>query len=104
MNAQTEIPLDHPMRAAWEAHKLTDEYRNALRWAIDGEPEHVVGSLWAMFVVGWNAQGSKLEPRTNALRAFVAAAKSWHDFHHGSKDIQCDALCECIPAAEEALK
>ena len=39
----------------------------------------------------------------DALRKFVTAAKSWHDFHHGSATVQCDWLCECIPAGEAAL-
>ena len=38
-----------------------------------------------------------------ALRKFVTAAKSWHDFHHGSDTIQCDWLCECIEPGEKAL-
>lgn len=38
-----------------------------------------------------------------ALQRFVTAAKSWHNFHHGSETIQCDWLCECIPAGEKAL-
>lgn len=56
MSAQTEIPIGDPMRDAWEAHKLTDDYRNSLRWAIDGEPQHISGSLWALFVEGWKAR------------------------------------------------
>ena len=38
-----------------------------------------------------------------ALQRFVTAAKSWHDFHHGSETVQCDWLCACIPAGERAL-
>jgi len=38
-----------------------------------------------------------------ALRKFVTAAKSWHDFHHGSETVQCDWLCECIAPAEVAI-
>jgi hypothetical protein len=38
-----------------------------------------------------------------ALRAFRNAAVSWHNFHHGSSTVQCDALCEAIPAAEAAI-
>jgi hypothetical protein len=38
-----------------------------------------------------------------ALRPITMAAKSWHDFHHSSKDIQCDAICEALPAALKAL-
>lgn len=39
----------------------------------------------------------------SALQRFVTAAKSWHDFHHGSKTVQCDWICECLPAGEKAL-
>ena len=38
-----------------------------------------------------------------ALRKFVTAAKSWHDFHHGSETVQCDWLCECIAPGEAAI-
>lgn len=38
-----------------------------------------------------------------ALQKFVTAAKSWHDFHHGSQTVQCDWLCECIVPGERAL-
>lgn len=51
--AQAEVPIGDPMRDAWEAYRLTDEYRNTLRWAI--YPEHAPGSLWAAFVAGWQA-------------------------------------------------
>lgn len=54
---QGEVPLDHPMRAAWEAYKQTEDYRNTLRWAAAPiDPENVVGSLWAAFVKGWEAR------------------------------------------------
>jgi hypothetical protein len=43
------------------------------------------------------------EPIRAALSRFVAAAKSWHDFHHGSKTVACDWICECIAPAEIAL-
>jgi hypothetical protein len=39
----------------------------------------------------------------SALQRFVIAAKSWHDFHHGSQTVQCDWICECMPAGERAL-
>lgn len=38
-----------------------------------------------------------------ALQRFVTAAKSWHDFHHGSQTVQCDWICECLPTGEKAL-
>jgi hypothetical protein len=39
------------MLKAWEAHKQTAEYANSKRWATD--PNHVEGSLWALFVAGY---------------------------------------------------
>jgi len=38
-----------------------------------------------------------------ALQRFVTAAKSWHDFHHGSQTVQCDWICECLAPGERAL-
>lgn len=37
------------------------------------------------------------------IAPLVRAAKSWHDFHHGSKTVQCDAICEALPTAVKAL-
>lgn len=37
------------------------------------------------------------------LQRFVNAAKSWHTFHHGSKTVQCDWICELIAPGEAAL-
>lgn len=39
----------------------------------------------------------------DALRTFVTAAKSWHEFHHGSQTVQCDWICEAMLAGEAAL-
>lgn len=39
-----------------------------------------------------------------ALQQFRSAAKSWHDFHHGSETVQCDQFCELIPVADAALE
>jgi hypothetical protein len=38
-----------------------------------------------------------------ALLRLVSVARSWHDFHHGSTTVQCDEICEALPAAERAL-
>lgn len=38
-----------------------------------------------------------------ALNAILRQAKSWHDFHHGSSHVQCDAICELIPTMESAI-
>lgn len=52
MSIQSQVPADHPMMVAWEAYKASDEYSNTKRWA--AHVEHVDGSLWAAFVMGWN--------------------------------------------------
>ena len=39
----------------------------------------------------------------DALRVITAAARSWHDFHHGSNCIDCDEICAALPAAEAAI-
>jgi hypothetical protein len=52
--ANAEVPLTDPMRAAWEAYKLTAEYANSRKWALFAE--HVDGSLWAAFVRGWRGR------------------------------------------------
>lgn len=57
-DAMTEVPLTHPMRAAWEKYKETDEYANARKWALHPDAEerqYVDGSMWAAFCEGWNA-------------------------------------------------
>ena len=56
--AMSEVPLTHPMRAAWETYKDTDAYANVRKWAIHkeaGERGYVDGSLWTAFVAGWEA-------------------------------------------------
>ena len=47
------VPTDHPLMRAWTAHKATEEFSNSRRWA--HHAEHLEGSLWALFVAGWNA-------------------------------------------------
>lgn len=56
-DVQAEVPRGTPMRDAWESYRLTDDYRNTLRWAIHAE--HAPGSLWAAFVKGWEARALK---------------------------------------------
>lgn len=80
---------------------------------IDGGDEHEANCLasrldgvCAQRDAAW-AERSELSSRLSAceksLRGFVDAAKSWHDFHHGSCNIACDWFCENIPAGEAAL-
>ena len=54
MSIQSQVPADYPMMVAWEAYKASDEYSNTKRWA--AHVEHVDGSLWAAFVMGWNCR------------------------------------------------
>jgi hypothetical protein len=39
----------------------------------------------------------------DALKSFTEAAESWHATHHGQSIVQCDLICESIPAARAAL-
>ena len=48
----TKIADDHPMKVAWDFYKETDDYANTRKWAL--QEEHVDGSLWTAFCVGWN--------------------------------------------------
>lgn len=57
--AMTPVPEDHPLMLAWKEFKLTDEYHNSKKWA--SHPEHVEGSLWTAFMMGWNAELPKHE-------------------------------------------
>lgn len=51
MSAQSPVRADHPMMVAWNEFKATEEFANAERWA--HSPEHLDGSLWAVFIKGW---------------------------------------------------
>lgn len=76
MTTSTQLPKDHPLMIAWEAHKASDEYVNSLRWAqyvrqddnLRLSHPHVEGSLWALFVAGWEARAAQ---ETIACSSFV---------------------------------
>jgi cation transport regulator ChaB len=51
--AMAEMPLTHPLRAAWEQYKQTDEYKNTRKWA--AHPEHLEGSMWGVWLAAFNA-------------------------------------------------
>lgn len=55
-----QVPSDHPMMIAWKKHQSTDEFKSSKNWA--KEHEHLDGSLWALFVAGWNAAHDALDP------------------------------------------
>jgi hypothetical protein len=51
--ASAPVPKDHPLMKAWENFKDSDDFANSKRWA--AHPEHLDGSLWALFDAGWHA-------------------------------------------------
>lgn len=51
MSVTKQIAEDHPLKKAWDAYRQTDDFANSRKWA--NQPEHVDGSLWAMFMTGW---------------------------------------------------
>jgi cation transport regulator ChaB len=51
--AMAEMPLTHPLRAAWEQYKKTGEFLNTRTWAAD--PTHLEGSLWAVWLAAFNS-------------------------------------------------
>jgi hypothetical protein len=62
--SMTALPADHRMMKAWNAWQETDEFKNALKWAVamnydDGRPitditreQHAKGSMWLAFTKG----------------------------------------------------
>lgn len=54
MTCQTPMAKDDPRLVAWESFKQTEEFANARRWA--AHDEHLDGSLWALFLAGWQAR------------------------------------------------
>lgn len=50
---QVEMPLTHPLRAAWEQYKQSDKYKNTRKWA--AHPEHLEGSLWGVWLAAYTA-------------------------------------------------
>lgn len=54
MPVMQQVAKDAPLMIAWEAYKATEEFANTKRWA--SQAEHTEGSLWAAFMVGFNAK------------------------------------------------
>lgn len=66
----TALPKDHPMMKAWDEFCATDEFKNALRWAVetqydDGRPidaiqreQHAKGAMWQAFTRGMECHAS----------------------------------------------
>lgn len=76
-DAMQAVPRSTALVKAWEAYKGTDDYQNTKRWAI--HPEHVEGSLWAVFMKGWNAAAVPATPqegvRMPISESYLALAK-----------------------------
>ena len=53
MSVQAPVSENDPRKVAWEAWKAMAEFENARRWAL--HEEHVDGSLWWAFIVGYAA-------------------------------------------------
>jgi hypothetical protein len=53
MTVMAQVPDKHPLKQAWDAYQNTDDFANTKKWARD--PEHLQGSLWAIFLMGWTA-------------------------------------------------
>lgn len=49
----SEMPMSHPLRAAWEQYKQTEDYKNTSKWA--KQPEHLEGSLWGVWLAAYSA-------------------------------------------------
>ena len=50
---QAEMPVSHPLRAAWEQYRQSDKYKNTRKWA--AHPEHLDGSLWGVWLAAYTA-------------------------------------------------
>lgn len=59
MPAMTGVPNDDPLMIAWEKYSTCSDYANSLKWA--AHDEHRQGSMWAVFMAGWEA--AKMDAR-----------------------------------------
>jgi hypothetical protein len=53
MPTTSPCPQNDPLMIAWAQFQATDDFQNAQRWA--AHPEHLQGSLWAVFMAGFKA-------------------------------------------------
>jgi len=51
MPTEAPVPADHPLMKAWEAYRLSEEYRNSFKHAAN--LEYRTGSMWAAFEAGF---------------------------------------------------
>ena len=55
MGDATPVDPKSPLAKAWDAYKVTDECATSVRWALKVEHPHLQGSLWAIFMAGFEA-------------------------------------------------
>lgn len=65
MSIMTPCLKNDPLMIAWNNYKLTPEYQNSKKWATN--PDHVDGSLWAVFEAGFKAAMEASSPSTTAV-------------------------------------
>lgn len=90
----------------WDSDKVKGDNLGRIRYRVTALGKTVAQLYYSSEDVNAEADARLIAAAPEvltALQAFVAAAKSWHDFHHGSDTIQCDWLCECLPAAQAAI-
>ena len=94
MPTSQALSSDDPRMIAWNKYKETEEYSNTKGWA--GYAQHVEGSLWAAFLVGWtmaghDSAGAANSPSPEVRRAWEAGRDAAAAFcesrgwHHGSE-------------------
>lgn len=89
MPTEIVLPSDHPMMVAWNKFESTDEFKNALRWAVetkydDGRPvgdiqreQHAKGAMWLAFTRHFlDEADSPLHPSPELLRKIADAMDS----------------------------
>lgn len=54
-----------PLMVAWKQFTQSESYANSKKWA--AFPEHVEGSLWALFQIGWRAGSANERHRCVAV-------------------------------------
>lgn len=69
---ETPLPKDSPIVRAWEEYRQTSDYANTRRWVL--HPEHRDGSLWAVFMRGWQSAFAKPDD-VERLRQHVASVR-----------------------------
>lgn len=77
MPDETEIPLTHPMRVAWERYRSTGEFLNTIDWPTR-DTKHLEGALWAAFCKGWEMR-SDLAPSEATAHPDGRVQIAWTD-------------------------